>query len=102
MMELKPIYIKSHPFTAITVKLPETNLLVITNDNGYVMCGALDVDLLNDRLAHRSIIAGRALGVKTIEDLKKATLDKVTNQAKALGWEQGMPVEEALLKITDL
>ncbi|UOQ85304.1 YunC family protein [Gracilibacillus salinarum] len=99
MMEMKPIEIRGHAFTAVTVRLPYTNLLVITNEKGYVMCGALDVDLLNDRLTDRPIIAGRAVGVKTIEDLQKATLDKVTNHSKQFGWYEGMPIEEALLKI---
>ncbi|MGN8645296.1 YunC family protein [Gracilibacillus sp. HCP3S3_G5_1] len=101
MMEMKPIFIKNHPFTAISVKLPYTNLLVIANDVGYVMCGALDVELLNDRLTDRPIVAGRAVGVKTIEELQKAKLDKVTNYSKNYGWEEGMMIEEALLKIAN-
>ncbi|MFD2656315.1 YunC family protein [Gracilibacillus thailandensis] len=101
MMEVKPIFIKDHPFTAISVKLPYTNLLVIANEVGYVMCGALDVDLLNDRLTDRPIVAGRATGVKTIEELQHAKLDKVTNHSKNHGWKEGMPIEEALLKISN-
>ncbi|SHM93138.1 YunC family protein [Gracilibacillus kekensis] len=97
MIELKPIYINKYPFTAITVNLPHTTLLVIANNKGYVMCGALDVDLLNEKLANRPIIAGRAIGVKSIEDLQNATLEKVTNASKSYGWAPGMPVEEALL-----
>ncbi|WP_058306825.1 YunC family protein [Gracilibacillus massiliensis] len=100
MMELKPVYINNHPFTAITVNLPHTTLLVIANDKGYVMCGALDVDLLNDKLADRPIIAGRAIGVKTIEELKNAKLEKVTHASKLRGWAPGMPVKEALLMLT--
>ncbi|GAE92872.1 hypothetical protein JCM21714_1893 [Gracilibacillus boraciitolerans JCM 21714] len=102
MIELKPIYIQEYPFSAITVTLPHTNLLIITNDHGYVMCGALDINLLNDKLADRPIIAGRAVGVKSMEDLRKANLNMVTNHAKKYGWRQGMPIEEALLKIADL
>ncbi|WP_163579310.1 YunC family protein [Gracilibacillus saliphilus] len=101
MMEVKPIFIKDHPFTAISVKLPYTNLLVITNEVGYVMCGALDVDLLNDRLTDRPIVAGRAIGVKTIEELQHAKLDKVTHHSQNYGWKEGMPIEEALLKISN-
>lgn len=31
--------------TAVTVALPKTTLLTVSNDNGYIMCGALDVGL---------------------------------------------------------
>ncbi|MGP4040599.1 YunC family protein [Gracilibacillus sp. D59] len=101
MMEMRPVFIKNHPFTAITVKIPHTNLLIIANDVGYVMCGALDVDLLNDRLTDRPIVAGRAIGVKTIEELQQARLDKITNHSKKYGWKEGMLIEEALIKITN-
>ena len=35
------------------------------------MCGALDVGLLNEKLKDRKIIAGRAVGVRTIDQLAK-------------------------------
>ena len=44
----------------IEVKLPKTNLVVITTSKGYIMCGALDIGLLNSRLQDRGIVAGRA------------------------------------------
>lgn len=63
------------------------------------MCGALDVGLLNQKLADRKIIAGRAVGVRTIEDLLKAPLESVTYEAQECGIEVGMTGEEALLKM---
>ena len=51
------------------------------------MCGALDVGLLNEKLADRKIIAGRAVGVRTIDDLLKAPLESVTYEARACGIE---------------
>ncbi|WP_204667894.1 YunC family protein [Gracilibacillus alcaliphilus] len=99
MMEVYPVTIENHTFTAVTVKLPHTNLLVISNEVGYVMCGALDVKLLTEKLADRPIVAGRAVGVKTINDLKEASLDSVTDYAKSYGWQPGMKVKEALLRI---
>ena len=63
------------------------------------MCGALDVGLLNQKLADRKIIAGRAVGVRTIDDLLKAPLESVTLEAKECGIEEGMTGEEALLKM---
>ena len=58
MVEVIPITLDGHQVISISVQLPKTNLLVVTTDRGYIMCGALDVGLLNDRLRDRNIIAG--------------------------------------------
>lgn len=78
------------------VKLPKTTLLAISTDNGYIMCGALDVGLLNDKLKERKIIAGRAVGVRTLDDLLHAPLEAVTYEAERLGIIVGMKGIEAL------
>ncbi|MFC6115931.1 YunC family protein [Sporosarcina thermotolerans] len=96
---MTPIIINGHTFTAVTVLLPKTTLLTVSNDKGYIMCGALDVALLNNVLADRKIIAGRAVGVKTIEQLLKAPLESITKEAETLGIHVGMIGEEALLKM---
>lgn len=99
MVSIEPIELNGHQFTAVTVRLPKTTLLTVSNENGYIMCGALDVGLLNSRLADRKIIAGRAVGVKTIDELLKAPLESVTHEAEKLGITKGMAGEEALLKM---
>ena len=96
---MKPIMLEDHPFLAITVELPKTTLIVVTSDLGYIMCGALDVALLNEKLKDRGIIAGRATGVKTIEQLLHAPLESVTYEAKARGIYPGMIGKDALLKM---
>ena len=93
------IDIKGNIFTAVTVQLPKTTLLTISNNLGYIMCGALDVGLLNAKLADRKIIAGRAVGVRTIADLLNAPLESVTYEAENIGIKAGMTGEEALLKM---
>lgn len=98
-MSLQPVTIEGQIFLAISVVLPKTNLLVVTNDNGYIMCGALDVALLNEKLADRKVIAGRAVGVKTIDQLLDAPLESVTYEAENLGITKGMIGREALLKM---
>jgi len=60
------------------------------------MCGALDVDLLNEKLGARGIIAGRAVGVRTLEELMAAPLESITTGAKALGIYEGMRGEDAI------
>ncbi|GLB59713.1 YunC family protein [Cytobacillus sp. NCCP-133] len=99
MIDLKPIDIDGHTFLGISVQLPKTNLLVIANDKGYIMCGALDVALLNEKLKDRKVIAGRAVGVKTIEQLLHAPLESVTYEAENLGIHKGTIGRDALLKM---
>jgi uncharacterized protein YunC (DUF1805 family) len=99
MIDVKPIEIDGHTFLSISVQLPKTNLLVVTNDKGYIMCGALDVALLNEKLKDRKVIAGRAVGVKTIDQLLNAPLESVTYEAEELGIVKGTIGKEALLKM---
>ncbi|MBB5324359.1 uncharacterized protein YunC (DUF1805 family) [Anoxybacillus tepidamans] len=99
MITVKPIIIDNYPFMAISVQLPKTNLLAVASDKGYIMCGALDVMLLNEKLQDRGIIAGRAVGVRTIEQLLEAPLESVTIAAEEAGITVGMTGKEALLKM---
>ncbi|MBB6445025.1 YunC family protein [Bacillus benzoevorans] len=99
MVDMSPIDINGHIFLAISVQLPKTNLLVVTSDKGYIMCGALDVSLLNEKLKDRKVIAGRAVGVKTIDQLLEAPLESVTYEAEANGIHKGMSGKEAMLKM---
>ncbi|MGD6817302.1 YunC family protein [Metabacillus sp. 84] len=84
-------------FTAVTVKLPKTNFMAVSSDKGYIACGALDVSLLNHKLKDREIIAGRAVGVRTIEELLDAPLESITFEAAKSGISEGMTGREALL-----
>ncbi|WP_096202523.1 YunC family protein [Bacillus sp. FJAT-45350] len=99
MLEMTPIIIEGKPFTAVTLKLPKTNFMAVTNDVGYIMCGALDVALLNEKLKERKIVAGRAVGVRTIDQLLDAPLESVTLEAEELGIKVGMKGKDALLKM---
>lgn len=99
MMSLTPIELEGHSVLAIEVQLPKTTLLVVTTEKGYIMCGALDVALLNDKLKDRKIIAGRAVGVKTIDQLLDAPLESVTIEAEELGISPGTIGRDALLKM---
>jgi len=99
MVTMTPVVIDNHQFTAITVKLPKTNFMAVTSEKGYIMCGALDVALLNEKLKDRGIIAGRAVGVRTIEQLLDAPLESVTLEAENKGITVGMKGKDALLKM---
>ena len=43
MIRMEPIALDDGIVLGIEVKLPKTNLVMITTDKGYIMCGALDV-----------------------------------------------------------
>lgn len=99
MIEIEPIQIDGRTFIAVSVQLPKTNLLAISSETGYIMCGALDVALLNDRLKHRNIVAGRAVGVRSIEELLDAPLESVTHEAEKRRIKAGMAGRDALLRM---
>jgi len=99
MIEVQPLQFEEGTALAVTVRLPKTTLLAVTTDKGYIMCGALDVGLLNERLAQREIVAGRAVGVKTIQELLDAPLESVTITAESIGIVAGMTGSEAIRKM---
>lgn len=99
MMYMEPLDIDGHVAIGMEVKLPKTTLLIVSTDKGYIMCGALDVTLLNERLKDRKIIAGRATGVRTIEQLLAAPLESVTLEAETLGIHPGMSGRDAILRM---
>lgn len=99
MIDVKPIDIEGYQAIAISVSLPKTTLLMVTTELGYIMCGALDIGLLNEKLRDRNIIAARAVGVRTIEQLLEAPLESVTHAAESLGITVGMSGREAILKM---
>lgn len=103
MITVSPIDLNGVQFTGVSVELPKTNLLAITNEVGYIMCAALDVDNFdaNPKLAKREVIAARASGVRSLEDLLNAPLQKVTQAAKdKYGWTEGMIGKDALIRIS--
>jgi uncharacterized protein YunC (DUF1805 family) len=99
MVKMIPIRYEGVEATAIEVSLPKTTLITVSTEKGYIMCGALDVGLLNEKLKDRLIIAGRAVGVKTIEQLLEAPLESVTYEAEELGIVPGMTGREALKRM---
>lgn len=100
MINMYPVVIEGKQFTAVTINFPKTYFSAVTNEKGYIMCGALDVDILNKK-KERGIIAGRALGVTTIEQLLEAPLESITDEAKKLGIAAGMKGKDALLLMAE-
>lgn len=99
MIHVESIQVGGHTFIGVEVKLPKTTLISISNDHGYIMCGALDVGLLNERLADRKIVAARAVGVRSLKELLEAPMEAVTVAAEEMGIYPGLLGHEALLKM---
>ena len=99
MLNVEKIYLEGYEFIRYEVQLPKTTLLIVSNDIGYIMCAAVDIDFFNNtpKLVERKIIAGRAEGVRTIEQLLDAPLAKVTIAAEELGVKPGVTGREALV-----
>ena len=103
MAIVNTLEVEGKHFTATTVELPKTTFCVISNDVGYIACGALDVNFFDEspKLKKRNVVAGRAEGVRTIEQLLNAPLAKITDASRELyGWEIGMTGKEALLRLS--
>jgi len=99
MVELRPVALPEGTAIGIEVDLPNTHLAILVAGSGYVMCGALDVRGLDERLAARRIVAGRAVGVGSVEELLAASLESVTQGMASLGIRPGEPVTSALRKL---
>ncbi len=93
---MRPVAFEGGTAIGIEVELPRTHLVVITAEHGFLMCGALDVGLLSTRLAAREIVAARAVGVRSIDELLGAPVESLTPAAQARGVRVGMPGSEAL------
>ena len=96
MVKVIPLQIEEWTAIGVEVLLPQTTLLAITAGDGYIMCGALDVQLLNEKLKDRKIIAGRAVGVRSLQQLLEAPLESVTDAAQEMGITAGMRGQEAI------
>lgn len=97
MIFLEEMIINGSLFHKIRVDLPKTSLIIITSSKGFVMCGALNVDIYNsDKLKDRKVLCASVLGVKTFDDLLKGKIHEVSDAFKELGAYKGMRVNDAL------
>jgi uncharacterized protein YunC (DUF1805 family) len=96
MVTLRPVALPHGVAIGIEVALPNTHLAIVTTAKGYIMCGALDVALLDTALRDRGIVAGRAVGVKSVDELLAAPLESVTEAMAALGVRPGDKGREAV------
>lgn len=94
---MEEMIINGTAFKKIKVDLPKTTLLIISSDKGFIMCGALNVEIYNsEKLRPRNVLCANVVGVKTFDELMAAKLNDVSDAFSELGAYSGMRVKDAL------
>jgi uncharacterized protein YunC (DUF1805 family) len=91
-MLIEQIKLENGCALGLNFKMQKHPLLAISAEKGFLMCGYLNVsaaETLGDA-------AAKVKGVQSFEDMLKAPVVEVTQQAKELGIEPGMTGREAL------
>jgi uncharacterized protein YunC (DUF1805 family) len=85
-MKGEMIQLKKGQLTGYCIDLGKAPLLILQAKKGYIMCGYLNMNTAN-KLGD---IAGKVTGVKTYDDMLKATVIEVSENAKKEGLTEGM------------
>jgi uncharacterized protein YunC (DUF1805 family) len=97
MVQMQPIRLDNGYVIGVEVNYPKTKLLsIIAPEIGYIMCGVLHIEAMDELHPEREIIAARITGVRSFNDLLKAEVRGTTKKAAQIGIKQGMTGEEAL------
>ena len=99
MIHMEPVLIDSRTCIGIFVRLPQTNLLAISTPNGYIMCGLLAVERMDELHPEREVVAARVSGVATFEEMLVQKIDAVSQSAIRRGITIGMSGAEALKRM---
>jgi uncharacterized protein YunC (DUF1805 family) len=94
-MLIEQIQLENGCALGLRFEMQKYPLLVIRAEKGFLMCGYLNVsaaESLGDA-------AAKVKGVQSFEDMLKAQVVEVTQQARELGIELGMTGKEALEKM---
>jgi len=93
MINVTHLKVDGNTCLGVKVELPDSPpLLIVVANKGFVMCGFLNMDAA-ERLG---VAAAMVSGVKTFDDVLKASVKAVTSKARSLNVEAGMSGSEAL------
>ncbi|PKM49031.1 MAG: DUF1805 domain-containing protein [Firmicutes bacterium HGW-Firmicutes-7] len=102
VINVQNIELKKGSVLGIEIDYPKTKFLSITVSNiGYVMCGILDVKILDALHLERRIIAAKIPGASNLMDLLSLQITEVTETAAKIGIKVGMTGEEAINGMLD-
>jgi uncharacterized protein YunC (DUF1805 family) len=99
MVTMIPVHLDKGTAIGTMVELPKVRVLSISTYNGFIMCGVLNVKILDQLHPERKIVAAAVIGVQKIEDMLSAKVSETTKEASKLGIKKGMTGKEALEKM---
>ena len=91
-MKEEIIKLEKGKLTGYCIDLGKAPLIILQAKKGYIMCGYLNMNTAN-KLGD---IAGKVTGVKTFDDVLKATVIEVSENAKKEGLKEGMNAQDFL------
>lgn len=94
-MKKRDINLKKGVAYGYEIKLPNTTLVLAIAKNGFVMCGYLNI-FAADKFGDVAVIVR---GVKNVDDLLRAKVEEVSEEAKRMGIKVGMTGKQALEKM---
>ena len=80
----------------VEISLKNTTLLLLEGYESFFMCGALDTKVYKNR----EVVCGKALGVKSIEQLYDSSIVELSEYALEKGLKVGMTVNEAFKELS--
>ena len=102
VINVQNIELKKGSVLGIEIDYPKTKLLSITVSNiGYIMCGILDVKILDALHPERKIIPAKIPGASNLMDLLSLQITEITKTAAKIGIKIGMTGEEAINRMLD-
>lgn len=99
MVTVVPVQLERGTAIGTMVELPKARVLSISTQKGFIMCGILNVPILDQLHPERKVVAAVVIGVREIEDLLDAKIVGATQEARKLGIKEGMTGKEALEKM---
>lgn len=94
-VNIQMIEVEGKRALGIKVELEPAPFIMIRGDNGVLSCGFINIEAA-ERIG---VAAAMVSGVKTFEDVLKASVKAVTTQARRRGVERDMSGREALLRL---
>jgi uncharacterized protein YunC (DUF1805 family) len=93
MIKIDNVRVGGSTFQGLKVELKDLPpLLLIEGEEGFVMCGYLNIDAAESLGATAAVVSG----VKSFEDVLNAEIKISTTKAKALGLEPGRIVRDVI------
>lgn len=92
---MEKIVIDGHEFEGYRIPTQSANIILIKAANGFLGCGYFSVETADKLRENVAIVTG----VKTYDDMLKASVVKLSAAAQQAGITAGMSGREALLKM---